>query len=118
MYDGDVWVNPSASLPPGFDAASGEAPPGAERYGRDRLIGIYDKSMDALYGLFMAVQHWLFCNRGPHRLFDDEFFEVPEGKEIREAAIGEMFRKPTIRHWDGVVERARAELRRAAGKRT
>ena len=118
LDNGDVWVNPSASLPPGFDAASGETPPDAVKYKRDQLIGIYDKSMDALYDLFMAVQYWFFYNHGPYRLFDDEFFEVPGGQRIREAAIMDMARKPTIRHWDSVVERAREDLRRVAGKRT
>ena len=118
MDNGDVWVNPSASLPPGFDAASGKPPPDVERYGRDQLIGIYNKSLGALSDLFVAIQYWFFYNHGPQRLFDDEFFEVPGGKRIREAAIMDMARKPTIRHWDRVVERAREDLRRVAGKRT
>lgn len=115
---GDVWTNSSTSLPPGFDAASGKEPPGAVKYGRNQLISAHDRSRAVLSDLFAATQHWFNCNYGPPRLFDDVFFETPEGNEIRKRANAEMANRPSVDHWDLVMERARKELQRVTGGQT
>lgn len=114
--EGDVFTNSSAPLPPDLDKVSGEIPFNAKRYERGQLIAIHDRSQAALSDLFHVTQYWFYYNHGPHRLFDDEFFESPEGNGIREAAIREMIKKPSVVHWNRVMENAREKLRDVAGK--
>ncbi len=109
-YNGDVYVNSSTSLPPGFDAASGKPPPDVVKYERSQLIDAYNRSHMMLSDLFAATQHWFNHNYGPLRLFDDVFFETLEGNEIQKKAYEEMVNKPSVDYWDLVVKRARVEL--------
>ena len=117
MDNGDVWVNSSTSRPAGFDAASGKIPPGAMKYERGQLINALDRSYEMLSNLFAATQHWFNHNYGPLRLFDDVFFETPEGNEIRKKTNAEMVIRYSVDHWDHVVKLARRELQRVTSKR-
>ena len=117
MDNGDVWVNSSTSLPPGFDAASGKNPSGARKYERGQLINALDKSYEMLSNLFAGTQHWFNHNHGPLRLFDDTFFETPEGNQIQKKANEEMVKRHSVDHWDLVVKRARTDLQRVTSKR-
>lgn len=117
LDSGDVWTNSSTSLPPGFDAASGKEPPGAVKYDRNQLISFHNESRAMLSDLFAATQHWFNCNHGPPQLFDDAFFETPESNEIRKKANAEMANRPSVDHWNLVMERARKDLQRVTGER-